>query len=78
MSFIRHTRPEYLKQKRATFGSTFITFQSVEISLHWLLSSRARVRFSQQCKNNQLTQFIEQIPQFIEQIRFPRLRNCIP
>jgi len=40
------------KNKRATFGSTLRPFQSVELSLHWLLPSRATVRFTQQpeCK----------------------------
>jgi len=60
MSFKRHTRPECIHKKRATFdSSTFLTFQSVEVSLRRLLSSSARVCFTQPFKFN-LTQFIEQ------------------
>lgn len=38
-----------------------LTFQPVELSLLWLLPSRAKVRFTQHNKNNifNLTQFIE-------------------
>jgi hypothetical protein len=60
VSFLRYLQQEWIKEKRATFGSTFIPFQLVEISLHWLLFSRASVHFSQQRKYNKLTQFIEQ------------------
>ena len=60
MSFKRHIRPECINKKRATFiSSTFLTFQSVELSLRGLLSSSARVCFTQHAKFN-LTQFIEQ------------------
>ena len=54
------------KNKRATLGSTLRPFQSVELSLHWLLPSRANVRFirpDQDIKDTikyLLTQFIEQ------------------
>ena len=48
------------KNKRATFNSTFGPSQSVELFLHRMLPSRADVRFTQQSKINQLTQFIEQ------------------
>lgn len=51
-----------VKNKRATFDSTFGPFQSVELFLHRLLPSRADVCFTQQNKINQLTQFIEQTP----------------
>src|SRR2546423_7890682 len=45
---MRHQFLEWIrKNKRATFGSTFRPFQSVELSLHWLLPSRANVRFTQ-------------------------------
>lgn len=45
---MRHQFLEWTtKNKRATFGSTFRPFQSVELSLHWLLPSRANVRFTQ-------------------------------
>jgi len=58
---MRHIFLEWItKNKRATFGSTLRPFQSVELSLHWLLPSRANVRFTQQNKFNQLTQFIKQ------------------
>lgn len=49
-----------VKNKRATFDSTFRPSQSVEVFLHRVLPSRADVRFTQQSKINQLTQFIEQ------------------
>ena len=58
---MRHKFLEWtIKNKRATFNSTFRPFQSVELSLHRLLPSRANVRFTQHNKVNQLTQFIEQ------------------
>jgi len=58
---MRHKFLEWtVKNKRATFDSTFRPFQSVELFLHRLLPSRADVRFSQQNKFNQLTQFVEQ------------------
>ena len=62
MDFIRYKRSEWYQKKRATFGSTFILFLSVELSLQRLLPSRALVRFAQLNKNNyfKLTQFIEQ------------------
>lgn len=60
---MRHQFLEWItKNKRATFGSTLRPFQSVELSLHWVLPSRANVRFIQQNKFNQLTQFIKQTP----------------
>ena len=60
--FIRHLRPEWSMKKRATFRSTFRPFQSVEVSLHRLLPSRAGVRFAQldECIFFNLTQFNEQ------------------
>ena len=61
---MRHLQPEYLNKKRVTFAqdNTWNLFQLVELSLHWLLLSRANVRFTQQNKVNyfSLTQFIEQ------------------
>ena len=61
---MRHIQPEYLNKKRVTFvlDNTWNLFQLVELSLHWLLLSRANVRFTQQNKVNyfSLTQFIEQ------------------
>ena len=48
--FKRHLRPERQNKKRATFGSTFRPFQSVELSLLRLLLSRAGVRFTQHIK----------------------------
>jgi len=63
---MRHLQPEYLNKKRVTFAqdNTWNLFQLVELSLHWLLLSRANVRFTQQNKVNyfSLTQFIEQTP----------------
>jgi hypothetical protein len=57
---MRHKFLEWvLKKKRATFNSTLRPFQSVEVSLHQMLPSRADVRFTQLNKVNQLTQFIE-------------------
>lgn len=50
IGFKRHLRPEWTLKKRATFGSTFRPFQSVELSLPQLLLSRAGVRFTQQLK----------------------------
>ena len=53
MDFLRHTFLEWTnKNKRATFDSTFRPFQSVELSLHWLLPSRANVRFTQHIEFN--------------------------
>jgi len=50
---MRHKFLEWItKNKRATFGSTLRPFQSVELSLHWLLPSRANVRFAQHCEFN--------------------------
>jgi hypothetical protein len=61
---MRHIQPEYLNKKRVTFAqdNTWNLFQLVELSLHWLLLSRANVRFTQHYKVNyfSLTQFIEQ------------------
>ena len=58
---MRHKFLEWItKSKRATFDSTLRPFQSVELSLHRMLPSRAGVRFAQHNKFNQLTQFIEQ------------------
>lgn len=61
---MRHIQPEYLNKKRVIFAqdNTWSLFQLVELSLHWLLLSRANVRFTQQDKVNyfSLTQFIEQ------------------
>jgi hypothetical protein len=57
---MRHKFLEWTtKNKRATFDSTLRPFQSVELSLHRMLPSRADVRFAQHNKVNQLTQFIE-------------------
>jgi hypothetical protein len=54
MDFLRHKLLEWItKNKRATFGSTLRPFQSVELSLHWLLPSRANVRFTQQTKTSE-------------------------
>jgi hypothetical protein len=50
---MRHQFLEWTtKNKRATFDSTFRPFQSVELSLHWLLPSRANVRFTQHIEFN--------------------------
>ena len=58
---MRHKFLEWIvKNKRATFNSTFRPFQSVELSLHRLLPSRADVCYPQLNKVKQLTQFIEQ------------------
>lgn len=51
VGFMRHLRQEWNKEKRATFGSTFIPFQSVELSLPGLLLSRASVRLTQPDKD---------------------------
>jgi hypothetical protein len=51
MDFLRYKFLEWItKNKRATFGSTLRPFQSVELSLHWLLPSRANVRFAQRAE----------------------------
>lgn len=55
IGFKRHLRPEKQTKKRATFGSTFRPFQSVELSLLRLLLSRAEVRFTQLNKNKLTT-----------------------
>ena len=47
MDFTRHLQPEWIKEKRATFGNAFRPFQSVEVSLLVLLPSSAQVRFTQ-------------------------------
>gem|GEM_PF-5743447 len=62
MDFMRHLRPEYPNKKCAAVSSAFETFQSVELSLHQLLPSRADVRFTQLNKTIffNLTQFVEQ------------------
>ena len=62
MDFLRHKRSEWYQKKRTTFGSTFILFLSVELTLQRLLPSRALVRFTQLNKYIylKLTQFIEQ------------------
>ena len=62
MDFLRHKLLEWYQKKRTTFGSAFRPFQSVELSLPWLLPSRAEVRFTQlnKCIYFNLTQFIEQ------------------
>jgi hypothetical protein len=53
MDFLRHKFLEWnSKNKRATFGSTLRPFPSVELSLHWLLPSRANVRFAQRAEFN--------------------------
>ncbi len=53
MDFLRHKFLEWTKiNKRATFGSTLRPFQSVELSLHWLLPSSANVRFAQHSEFN--------------------------
>lgn len=51
VGFMRYLRQEWNKEKRATFGSTFIPFQSVELSLPGLLLSRASVRLTQPDKD---------------------------
>ena len=56
MDFLRHKFMEWItKNKRATFGSTLRPFQSIELSLHWLLPSRANVRFTQQAEFNAIS-----------------------
>ncbi len=47
LSFVRNFRQEWNKGKRATFGSTFISLQSVELSLPRFLLTRASVHFTQ-------------------------------
>jgi len=61
MDFKRHLRPEWANKKRAAQSNALRPFQSVELSLHRLLPSRAGVRFTQPFKNRffNLTQFIE-------------------
>ena len=57
---MRHQFLEWIvKNKRATFNSTFEPFQSVELFLHRVLPSSADVCFAQHNKFNQLTQFVE-------------------
>jgi hypothetical protein len=54
MDFLRHKFLEWAnKNKRATFGSTLRPFQSDELTLHWLLPSRANVRFTQHNEYNE-------------------------
>lgn len=55
VGFMRYLRQEWNKEKRATFGSTFIPFQSVELSLPGLLLSRASVRLTQLDKDKLTT-----------------------
>lgn len=62
---MRHLQPEYQINKNVLpLATRSEIFQLVELSLHWLLSSRANVRFTQRTKINYfyLTQFIEQTP----------------
>ena len=67
---MRHKFLEWIvKNKRATFNSTFRPFQSVELSLHRLLPSRADVRYPQLNKGIKLTQFIEQTLREATQLR---------
>ena len=62
---MRHLQQEYLKNKNVLLLATrFMTFPLVELSLGWMLSSRALFRFTQQANVFifNLTQFIEQTP----------------
>lgn len=64
---MRHLQPEYQINKNVLpLATRSEIFQLVELSLHWLLSSRANVRFTQRTKINYfyLTQFIEQTRYF--------------
>ena len=63
---MRHLQQEYFKNKNVLpLATRSMIFQLVELSLQWVLSSRASVRFTQQTKINflTLTQFIEQTQQ---------------
>jgi hypothetical protein len=60
---MRHLQQEYQINKNVLpLATRSLIFQLVELSLQWLLSSRAIVRFTQRTKINyfNLTQFIEQ------------------
>jgi hypothetical protein len=60
---MRHLQQEYQLNKNVLpLATRSLIFQLVELSLQWLLSSRASVRFTQRTKiyNFKLTQFIEQ------------------
>lgn len=60
---MRHIRSEYsIGENVLPLAARSTTFQSVGLSLQWLLPSRAIVRLNQHCKvkKNYLTQFIEQ------------------
>jgi len=62
---MRHIRSEYsISENVLPLAARSKTFQSVGLSLQWLLPSRAIVRLTQHCKvkKNYLTQFIEQTP----------------
>ena len=62
---MRHLQQEYLKNKNVLLLATrFMTFPLVELSLGWMLSSRALFRFTQQANV-----FIFNLTQFIEQTR---------
>jgi hypothetical protein len=59
---MRHLQQEYQINKNVLpLATRSLIFQLVELSLQWLLSSRAIVRFTQRTKINyfNLTQFIE-------------------
>ena len=62
---MRHIQQEYLKNKNVLLSAArFRTFPLVELSLEWLLFSRATLRFTQRANVLffNLTQFIEQTP----------------
>jgi hypothetical protein len=75
MSFMRYKQQEYLKNKNVLLLVTrFRTFPLVELSLGWMLSSRAFLRFTQQTNVLffNLTQFVEQTPLYL---RFSKTSN---
>jgi hypothetical protein len=60
---MRHLQQEYQLNKNVLpLATRSLIFQLVELSLQWMLSSRANARFTQRTKINffNLTQFVEQ------------------
>lgn len=79
-------KPTFFVLSQSSFKNPICTFEpflSVESILHRVPHGRVDVRFAQQNKFNQLTQFVEQthfppltIRSGLEDIRFSRLGNC--
>ena len=79
---MRHLQQEYQLNKNVLpLATRSLIFQLVELSLQWVLSSRANVRFTQRTKINyfNLTQFIEQTQQILWWFEIVRVcsTNCV-